>query len=158
MRLFNIEAISEKSEMVEGIWWHEGKITIGDYSEIFDMPLNMWTVEDYIRQWKEGIERIKTHDTSCLVTSIRMLETGLPCMVLWKLYKVGQDIFMTYQLLGGEVFERVKGGPKPYYLATCYQLIDERITNQEGKSIDEDGNVIAEWKMSVDDFFASTLP
>lgn len=47
------------------------EIQIGDFKETFEMPLEYWTIYDYEKQWQEGIERIRTHDQSCLVYEIQ---------------------------------------------------------------------------------------
>lgn len=67
MNSFNIEVISKKPETINGKKYYRGKITIGDFWESIFMSFDNWTIEEYKQQWKDGLERIKTHDTSCLV-------------------------------------------------------------------------------------------
>src|SRR3990167_11412149 len=98
MSKFKIEVISKKPEVIDGLLSHTGEITMGDYKETFVMPLNSWTIEDYKQQWKEGLERIKTYDESCLVSLAQDLDT-LPMVFMWVLYKLKGVIYIQQHLL-----------------------------------------------------------
>ncbi len=155
MKKFKIEVINKKPTTASGILWHEGKLTVGSFKEILDMPLDVWTLQDYKQQWKEGLDRLKTHDSSCFVTFIMMTKFRLPCLRLWKLYKVDTTIFVTYQLISCILLKTIPPGESPCYSKTCYQLIDQRVTNEKGDSITEEGHKIVEWSIAAEDFFAS---
>ncbi|MCL4380172.1 hypothetical protein M1466_01605 [Candidatus Dependentiae bacterium] len=57
-----------------------------------------WTQEMYQQQWREGLERIKTHDSSCLVAYI-----DNNCITTWALYKIGNRIHIQERILMAEV-------------------------------------------------------
>lgn len=68
------------------------------------MPLNWWTIKEYEKQWKEGLERIKSHDKSCLVVSIYD-PIQEPQVEWWILYKEGNKIFVqNHRLFGRYIF------------------------------------------------------
>lgn len=50
MNSFSIKIISRKLHIFYGIPSAIGRITIGDFSERFVMPLDCWTREDYKTQ------------------------------------------------------------------------------------------------------------
>lgn len=87
MKNFSIKVISKQPKKIAGNLCHSGEIIIGDYAEEFIISLDEWDIEQYKQQWKEGIERIKTHNSSCLIADITTLKTN-PRMNLWVLYKV----------------------------------------------------------------------
>ena len=73
---FKFEVISKKPEMVEGVMSYWGQITVGDFSEKFVIPLDSWTLDEYLQQWREGLEHLKNHNISCLVIAAQNLKKG----------------------------------------------------------------------------------
>jgi hypothetical protein len=53
--------IPEIINNIPSVW---GRITIDDFTERFIMPLEYWSIEDYEKQWREGLDRIKIQDKS----------------------------------------------------------------------------------------------
>jgi hypothetical protein len=47
---------------------YDGSLSIGQVGIGVRIFLFDWNIDTYLIQWKEGIERIKTHNTSCLIT------------------------------------------------------------------------------------------
>ena len=76
MKNFNIKILSKKPEKIDGLLSLWGQITIGNFTERFVIPLDSWSIDQYIQQWKEGLTHIKTHDVSCLVTAVQNLYTN----------------------------------------------------------------------------------
>ncbi|MCL4380173.1 hypothetical protein M1466_01610 [Candidatus Dependentiae bacterium] len=62
------------------------------------LVFDCWTQEMYQQQWREGLERIKTHDSSCLVAYI-----DNNCITTWALYKIGNRIHIQERILMAEV-------------------------------------------------------
>src|SRR5680860_382890 len=147
MSKFKIEVISKKPEKYRGLLAHTGEITMGDYKETFVMPLDSWTIEDYKQQWEEGLARIKTHDKSCLVNLIQNMDAN-PMVEMWVLYKVGNVVYVGQHLLNRQILEMTNS---PITLAhfnkeTCYQFIDERLVNERGVAVTDEGDEVSEWK------------
>src|SRR2546425_338354 len=84
-----------------------GEITINDFSEEFDMSLLDWNINDYEKQWQEGLERIKHHKTSCLITSISDLKNSIRFIDLWVLFKEDNKIFIQNRWLFGENYMEI---------------------------------------------------
>lgn len=120
-----------------------GQIQIGKFRERFMMPIEYWTIEDYEEQWKEGLDRIKVYDQSCLITAIQDPKWD-PFLEWWALYKEGNTIFVQNYLFPAEVYQEIIGS-KLFTRETCYQFIPARET------VTEEGEKVAEWKISLGD-------
>jgi hypothetical protein len=150
MKKFSIEVISKKPKQIWGLPAYEGRITIGDFHETLFMPINSWSIEEYQQQWKEGLERIKNNDTSCLVVTVQNLSTH-PLIELWTLYKVEDKVFIHNQMLNAEIVKELNLtiNLSNFNKTSCYQFINPRITNELGEVIDEDGETISEWSIPL---------
>jgi hypothetical protein len=78
---------------------YDGLLSIGNVEIGIRIFLHHWDLQDYLHQWKEGIERIKTHDTSCLITGFeeaKMIdgERCSPCLSWIVLYKKGNKVIV----------------------------------------------------------------
>lgn len=145
MKKFNIEVISKKPVIIDGFKRYRGQISIGDFKENFYMATDNWSITDYQKQWKEGLERIKTHDSSCLVVDFEG-PIDNPWVELWALYKEGETIFIHNRCLFYEAFQEVSKDLPPFDLTSCYLYI---VLPRE--TIDEDGNKISEWQTTLHD-------
>ena len=118
-----------------------GQITINDFKEKFEMSLDAWNIVAYEKQWKEGLERIKTHNTSALITDIRDLDV-FAFVNWWVLYREDNKIFIRNQILIDKKFEkRLK--TEPFNHETCYNFIDRRIVYHKDKP--------SEWVIHLND-------
>lgn len=114
-------------------------IRIGEMQETVYIPTGTWRITEYKKQWKEGIERLKTHDTSCLVTGFTN-KNGSPGVDWWPLYRVGDRVYVQNHVLWHEIYqERV--GDKPFTRETCYDFVPPRRTK------DYEGTEISEWSV-----------
>lgn len=163
MKKFSIELFDERIiEIDDGYGYPftgcKGEITIGNYKEEFLISIStLWTYEEYKKHWKEAIERIKTHDKSCLVLGIHMVEKyKRPAMTIFRLHKVRDLVFFSKQLISTQLTKGLPTGPWPAYSQTCYQLVDERIENARGESIDHNGYELWEKSIKFKDLFDST--
>jgi hypothetical protein len=116
----------------------KGQIQINDFIEDLYLPLDWWNATQYEEQWKKGLSRLKGHDTSCLIVAIHDPNTR-PFIDWWKLYKVGNKIYIRNQLVFNEIYQELIGN-NPLTLENCYSFIPPR-----GSIYDEDGNKLSEW-------------
>ena len=114
-----------------------GLITIGDYQEEFVVSLLTWKVDDYVRQWKAGLERLKHESASCLVAAMRDLDVS-DFINWWILYRIDDDVYIQNQMVFADDAQR----PTEENIYAC---IPERVT------VNEDGYRISEWKISFSD-------
>jgi hypothetical protein len=134
-----IEITSKIPRKIYNVRAYEGLIHIGDFSESIYVPLDYWSRQDYERQWKEGLERIKTHDTSCLVATIH--DPKIRKFVdWWVLYKEGKTIFVNNEMIHDCEYEKLIGD-KPFNLETCYNFIEPRVT------MTENGHKVSTWSV-----------
>jgi len=122
-----------------------GEIGIGDFKESFVMPLNWWTIEDYKKQWQEGVERIKHHNSSCLVTTVQNLDTA-PFVNWWVLYKNKKIIVVYNQILLNKILEKSKSKNKKlsnFNTQTCYTYISPK------KLFSKPNEKISKWEIEL---------
>ncbi|HVW99300.1 MAG TPA: hypothetical protein VHA52_02505, partial [Candidatus Babeliaceae bacterium] len=128
----------ERATNIDCIW---GAIKINDFYEAFVIPLEYWGIEDYQKQWKEGLARIKSHDISCLVASVQD-PLKAPLINWWILYKIGNEIVIQNQLLVEEYYEQ-EIGSNSFTPENCYNFISPRV------SITEEGDNVSEWIVTL---------
>ncbi|MHB9020196.1 MAG: hypothetical protein ACYC3G_05020 [Minisyncoccota bacterium] len=126
--------------------------TIGDFKEEFYLSLDTWTLDEYKQQWKEGIERIKSHSTSCLV--INNQKNKRMSVELWLLYKEGDKIFFQYQFMDPEIAKTLNLPLdfSKFNVQNCYQFIKPRMVNEKCEAINRQGQLVAEESISINDF------
>ena len=137
-------------QIIDNMPCYEGEIKIKEsngleYIENFILSVEYWSKNEYKRQWKEGLERIKRQDTSCLITSIQDPEKA-PYIEMWVLFrdKKNKKIYIRNRMLLAEDLDRKTVTPH-----NCYDLIKPR---GEKNFIDEDGNNIevSEWEIDLE--------
>ena len=134
MNNLSIKVIDRRSRKMNKTFYIIGRIFINDFYENIEMPVRYWEAEDYERQWKEGLERLKYHDRSCLVAQIYDPHKGL-YIDWWLLYKEGSKIFIRNEVLFRQYYEEIIGD-KPFTVETCYDFI----RSKEPRLV-EDGDV-----------------
>jgi hypothetical protein len=113
-----------------------GTIRIGDFTESFEVPVDLWSVADYKRQWQEGIGRFLAGTApSCLVTGMRDPEQGV-LITIWPLYveheNNGAVVIQHKTLFFRDIRMRFTG-------RNFYDLVGPR------EFMTEDGDPISEW-------------
>lgn len=120
-----------------------GCISIGDdFTETIAAALDYWTIKDYLRQWEEGLTRIKTHNTSCLVASIQNPNIA-PFLNWWVLYKENKTIYIyNQQFVGNDVRKLLK--KKDFTISSCYNFIQPKEIIKP-----DDGYDYSEWQLDL---------
>ncbi len=120
-----------------------GKIYIGDdFTETIAPALDYWSIEDYEHQWQEALERIKTHDTSCLVASIQNPNIA-PYLNWWVMYKEKNKIYIYNQQLAGNDVEDFLNN-QAFTTSSCYNFIPPKnVVNPN------DGYDYSEWEIDI---------
>lgn len=114
-----------------------GVIVIGNFEEHFEASLSYWSIENYQKQWRQALERIKSGETkSSLITSMYDPQTA-NFITWWPLYRDDQQVRVQNQLL---FMDQING---LYNLANPYVHVPDRA------AIDEDGNPISEWRTTI---------
>jgi hypothetical protein len=96
-------------------------ITIGSYKHEFNINLSLWSLDDYEQQWKEGIARLKNHNSSCLLTWVGNPINGL---MRWLLYKRDGNIIFYIDVFRGTDYAEVIGDI-PLTKENCYDFIPD---------------------------------
>jgi hypothetical protein len=125
-------------EVVFGEKCVRGEICIGDYIERFNAPVEVWSRQEYLDQWREALERFRSgHQPTCLVTAMRDLAES-DFISIWPIYKDGENaVFQNQVLLSSYIRDRFDG-------ENVYDFIEPR------EIVSEDGELISEWKVSLD--------
>ncbi len=137
----NIEvtATSKKPVKFNGIMAYKGFIRIGETKETIFSPIDTWSLEDYKKQWKDALLRLKYHDTSCLVVAYTSVDNN-PGIEWWPLYRVGDTVYVQNQVVWLDEYKS-RIGNKLFTPDTCYDFVHVR------RTVDEDGNQLSEWSV-----------
>lgn len=114
----------------------KGRIKIADFEEDFHSPLAWWSAQDYEYQWREGLKRLKSYDTSCLITSVYDPKKTR-FLMWWLLYKRDDKIYIHNQMLLSKIYKK-QIDEKNFNIDTCYNFIPPY-------SREEDGLKVSEW-------------
>jgi CdiI N-terminal domain len=117
----------------------KGLIKIGDFEETICVHLNPWTRENYEDQWQSGLERLKMHDTSCLVVSVGNPNENA-VVEWWRLYRVGNTVFVQNGNLSKNNYKKIVG-KIAFTPETCYSFVPPRKTHTK------EGYAISEWSV-----------
>jgi hypothetical protein len=66
--------------------------------ELFFMSVNVWELEQYKAQWKQGIERLKNYDRSCIITNVSG-DPSNPFLEVWVLFRKSNMVYVQNQLV-----------------------------------------------------------
>lgn len=136
MKQFSISVLDRTPLDSKGVKYCLGEIQIDSFKETFRMPLDFWTIEQYEEQWKEGIERLKTNDKSCLVLAVQGPGSEMqPWAELWMIYNVSGEIYMKDAIILSSYFKKVYKD-RAFTPQTCYSLISKRGDDAQKWDID----------------------
>lgn len=118
------------------------KKTGKDFCENHSLAADFWNPAMYEQQWREGLARIKTEDTSCLILSMQNPRQA-PLLHAWILYKIGNNIHIQDHLFAGKLYTEIMS--RHLILpSNCYDFfIEPRL------EVDEDGDKISEWIVAL---------
>lgn len=138
MENFSIKVIDPAIRKWEGDTFCFGQIQIGNFEERFEMLLGYWTIDDYKKQWKLGLERILNHNESCLVAEIQDPQKA-PWLVTWVLYRDGNTIYIqNHTLVKKSDIKALK--QKSFTFDNYYEYINPRGRSEE----------VSEWVTDLD--------
>ncbi len=120
-----MKILPEREIDENGFSWSLNETTINDFCEINLMSEDYWTRMDYERQWKNGLARIKIHDTSCLVISTQHPKKNKPFVNWWVLFKEGDQIIINNRIIIEDSYTRLIGN-KNFSPDNCYDFIEPR--------------------------------
>ncbi len=124
-----------------------GQITIDEFQETFDAPLQHWRREGYLAHWLEAADRlIAGAERSAFVTSMNVPEHA-NFIVWWPAYRRGQVVLVQQQVL---FMDRLSG---PFSEAHLFDFVPDHL------EVDEDGERVSQWDTSIADIghFADSL-
>jgi hypothetical protein len=124
-----------------------GRITIGDFSETFEMPLGFWAVSDYRNSWCRAFALLEegSDSASCLMASMTAPETT-NFLFCWPLYRDGETVYVQNSIIFLDEIRSEFDPGRPWL------SISSRCT------VDDDGNIVSEWTTPMDSirgFFGS---
>ncbi len=132
---FSIEFLTD-DQMSEAVI--HGQITVGEFSETFEVSSSFWEKKDYLNQWKEGLYHlVSKKERSCLITS--MYDPALANFItIWPLYIEGSTVFVRNNLLF------LKSIREEFSVDNVYIHIPRRQT------VNEEGVKISEWATNLE--------
>jgi hypothetical protein len=116
-----------------------GEIIIGEFREVFHSSLSYWNQQQYLNQWREGINRICMGEAnSSLITD--MYDPNSSNIVQWWVLRCDNDLVRVRNEL---VFlEDLK---QPFIEEDIYKHIEER------PAVNKKGKKISQWEVNISD-------
>lgn len=119
-----------------------GTIRIGDFSERFEVDLSYWAAEQYRASWRAAASLLVSGgDKAAFITSISDPATA-NIIFWWTAHRDGERVYLQQQVLFLEQLQTAFDPSAPF------------IHIGPREQVDEDGNKISEWAVSVDDMRA----
>ncbi|MGC2310128.1 MAG: hypothetical protein WA432_00730, partial [Candidatus Babeliaceae bacterium] len=127
-----------------------------------ELALGSWDVHEYRLQWKEGLERLKTYNTSCLVVCVQDLQ-DIPFIERWELYKENTIVYFHQQFIIPPIAQVINFSfPLSEFSRTnCYERIPPRKVNENNEAVNEQGQLLVEWSVeykAIEEFSHSFEP
>jgi hypothetical protein len=128
-----------------------GKITLGDFEEEFVSSLYTWSKNDYESQWRLALNHLLLGDgKAALITEYISPEVS-DRLLWWPTYREEQSVYFQEQIL---FFDNA---PAPLTRLAEPFRIDRQFTYvHDRRTINEDGERISEWSVSLADIEAFT--
>ncbi len=134
-----IKIIESKPQKKWGALSVKCEIQIDEFRESIYIPCGgWWSLDDYQKQWQEGLKRLEKYNQSCLVVAVDNPQSR-KFIEWWLLYKVGNKIYIRNKIIIEDIYTALIGD-KPFTLYNCYDFIPEK-----GGCYNKDGNKISEW-------------
>jgi hypothetical protein len=107
------------------------------------IPLDWWSLDDYKKQWQNGLNRLVKHDKTCLIVAVDNPQMR-KFVEWWLLYKIDNKIYVRNKIVIEDIYLK-EIGDKPFTVVSCYDFIPER-----GSRFNDDGWEISEWVVEWD--------
>lgn len=134
--MFSISFLQDSHQRLNNI--QVGEIILDEFREFFHSSLSYWNQQQYLKQWKEGINRICMGETnSSLITD--MYDPNSSNIVQWWVLRCDKD---TVRVRNELLF---LGSLKEPFLEDIYKYIEER------PAVNKKGNKISEWEVNISD-------
>src|SRR5438105_711217 len=109
MKNFSFKVLDRRSRLLFKTPFTIGQITINDFQEKFEMPLDWWSVENYEQQWKDGFEYLKNFGKSCFITKI-FKPTDWQCVEWWVAHKIKTKIkIQNHAFMDKRIYKKICG-------------------------------------------------
>lgn len=134
IEVIEIERVRQSPTPMVGV----GRISVGDFSESFEMALGWWNADLYRASWRKALDVLEFGDdaVSCLVSFITdpSVSNFIFC---WPLYRKSDTVFVQNAVLFLDEL------PEPFDASHPWLSVRPRAVR------DEDGNRISEWTTSM---------
>lgn len=106
-----------------------------------NVAVNFWSEEVYQKHWKDAIDRIKKHDSACLVTSVHSPILSSPFIFWWALYKNKDEVHIYPEIIQGDDYKQTIGD-ELFSPENCHDFIGSQEVN-------DDGSIGSKWVVPV---------
>lgn len=132
----DIKIISKKPQKRLGVISVDGEIQLNNFREELYIPLDWWSIDDYLAQWKEAVKRLNKHDVSCFVVTIHNPNIR-KFIEWWPMYKIDNKIHVQNNIILDDLYDEVIGD-NPFTRETCYNFVPKyRSHTTEGMKLSE---------------------
>jgi hypothetical protein len=138
--MFDIKVVTARID-AEDWSYAEIELALGDDRQRVATNLVEWSVEDYARQWRQGVQRLIDGETrNCLVTNYQGRDAGVH--FIWAMWREGEAVSFHEQLVPTEQLTA------PFNPDVAWQLVGPRV------SVTEEGEPVSEWMVEFESLVA----
>lgn len=125
---------------IHGHYVQYGEIVIDDFKEDFVMSEELWSIQDYLQQWRYAWEYLKNNNQTQFIANI---QTSNNLITSWTIYKMNdlalrvQNAFF-YQEHAQEIFKKNCLSPANSFFFMIPRIVE-----------DEDGDRVSEWVLPI---------
>lgn len=117
--------VNEKAFRSYGEQCLRGRITIGEFSETLHIPIEVWGIENYFKQWKEALVAFSSGAPhSYLVTGMRDLAVS-GFIEMWVLYRECDNVVFQNQIISCDYENTFTGANFNDFIEPREQFTDE---------------------------------
>jgi hypothetical protein len=123
-----------------------GFIQIGKFEERFELVLDYWNADTYLKKWNEALRRLVDHRQPTALLTRMLCPQTCDYLRVWTLYPEGKHVFIHEKIF--------------IYPAKKIKFdSNEHIINLEPReTTTEEGDLISEWKTSLSAIEAALKP
>jgi hypothetical protein len=142
--MFHIRVLTAPVALATDVPTAVGELVVDGARSVFPLDLGHWRVEDYQRQWRDGLRRLLHGAPSSLLMSAYRGPHG-DAHLMWALWRETTSVYVQPHCVAASDLETA------FDLDAAYEHIGVRVPAREQVL------PIGEWRVGVEHLFASAL-
>ena len=142
--MFHIRVLSAPVALAMDAPTAVGELVVDGARSVFPLDLAHWRVEDYQRQWREGLGRLLHGAPSSVLMTAYRGPHGV-AQLMWALWRENKSVYVQPHCVAACDLAR------PFDLDAAYEHVDVRVPARD------QALPITEWRVGVEHLFANAL-